>query len=55
MTLRLQPSLLLVALATVLLAGCSTRQSHELALRREFTMPWWARVLLYAASPEEPR
>ena len=54
MALRLQTSLLLVALATVLLAGCSTRPSDELALLREFTMPWCARVLRYDASPEEP-
>ncbi len=49
----LAPALLL-ALGCATLAGCSTRQSDELALRREFAVPWGASVVRYAASPEEP-
>jgi len=48
----LTPALLLLGCAT--LAGCSTRRSDELALRREFSVPWGASVVRYAASPEEP-
>jgi hypothetical protein len=49
----LAPALLL-AVGCATLAGCSARQSDELALRREFAVPWGASVVLYAASPEEP-
>lgn len=49
----LAPALLL-AVGCATLAGCSTRQSDELALRREFAVPWGASVVRYAASPEEP-
>ena len=49
----LAPALLL-ALGCATLAGCSTRQSDELALRREFAVPWGASVVRYAASPAEP-
>jgi len=49
----LTPALLL-AVGCATLAGCSTRQSDELALRREFAVPWGASVVRYAASPEEP-
>jgi hypothetical protein len=45
---------LLLAVGCATLAGCSARQSDELALRREFAVPWGASVVLYAASPEEP-
>ena len=48
----LTPALLLLGCAT--LAGCSIRRSDELALRREFSVPWGATVVRYAASPEEP-
>lgn len=47
-------SALLLALGCATLAGCSTRQSDELALRREFAVPWGASVVRYAASPAEP-
>jgi len=49
----LTPALLL-AVGCATLVGCSTRQSDELALRREFAVPWGASVVRYAASPEEP-
>ncbi|MEB3319510.1 MAG: hypothetical protein VKI63_01045 [Cyanobium sp.] len=49
----LAPALLL-ALGCATLAGCSTRQSDELALRREFAVPWGASVVRYVASPAEP-
>jgi len=49
----LAPALLL-AVGCATLAGCSTRQYDELALRREFAVPWGASVVRYAASPEEP-
>lgn len=45
---------LLLAVGCASLAGCSTRQSDELALRREFAVPWGAPVLRYAASPAQP-
>lgn len=49
----LAPAMLL-AVGCASLAGCSTRQSDELALRREFAVPWGASVVRYAASPAEP-
>jgi hypothetical protein len=49
----LTPALLL-AVGCATLAGCSTRRSDELALRREFAVPWDATVVRYVASPEEP-
>jgi hypothetical protein len=52
--LPLLAPVLLLAVGCATLAGCSTRQSDELALRREFAVPWGASVVLYAASPEEP-
>jgi len=45
---------LLLAVGCATLAGCSAPQSDELALRREFAVPWGASVVRYAASPEEP-
>jgi hypothetical protein len=52
--LPLLTPVLLLAVGCATLAGCSARQSDELALRREFAVPWGASVVLYAASPEEP-
>ena len=52
--LPLLPAALLLTVGLAALAGCSTRQRDELALRREFAVPWRASVLRYAASPAEP-
>jgi hypothetical protein len=51
---RLLTPALLLAAGCATLAGCSTRRSDELSLRREFAVPWGASVVRYAASPEEP-
>ena len=38
---------------SVVLAGCTARQSDESAIRRQFVIPQAARTLVYAATPAE--
>ncbi len=45
---------LAMAVAGLVLACCSLRQSDEGALRREFAIPWSARAITYRAAPSEP-
>jgi hypothetical protein len=52
--LHLLTAALLLTAGSATLAGCRTRQSDELALRREFAVPWEATVLRYETSAVEP-
>ncbi len=50
----MRSSLITAVLSCALLAGCTTRQTDELTLRREFNIPRAATVVAYEATPSEP-